>query len=197
MNTATITTETRRYVDTYGTLDVVSTVDTAKVVRKALKAAFPGVKFTVRARAYHSMFINWTDGPKEREVEEITNQFIGIVGERSMCGDYYTSKQYIDNGHGAHYDLMNVLCWRAISDETLEAATQSIIEASGMGEQEFVTMWKGDTKADWTEVENVLSKVQNTYGQGAMWGQLFASKFVGHGLVRLAKMVAANKSYNA
>ena len=55
-----------------------STKETAQFIRAALKAAFPGVKFSVRT-SYASMtsstHIGWTDGPTEPEVERVTNQF--------------------------------------------------------------------------------------------------------------------------
>lgn len=46
--------------------------ETAKLVRKALKADFPGVKFSVRSKSYSggaSVTAYWTDGPTQREVE--------------------------------------------------------------------------------------------------------------------------------
>lgn len=50
--------------------------ETAKLVRKALKAEFPGVKFSVRSSTYAggaSIDVRWTDGPTVASVEEVTN----------------------------------------------------------------------------------------------------------------------------
>lgn len=44
-------------------------------IRKELKAKFPGMKFSVRKRSYDSVSINWTDGPTEEQVKEITKKY--------------------------------------------------------------------------------------------------------------------------
>jgi len=44
-------------------------------IRKELKAKFPGVKFSVRKRSYDSVSVNWTDGPTEDQVKEITVKY--------------------------------------------------------------------------------------------------------------------------
>lgn len=50
-----------------------STAETAKLIRKALKAAFPAVKFSVRSSS--SVRVGWTDGPTTKRVEEVVSQF--------------------------------------------------------------------------------------------------------------------------
>jgi hypothetical protein len=53
---------------------------TAKLVRGALKRAFPGVKFSVRSHVYSggaSIDVRYTDGPTKAAVEAITSQFAG------------------------------------------------------------------------------------------------------------------------
>lgn len=60
--------------------DYISTKETAKLVRAALKSAFPGVKFSVRmstGTASAWMNVSWSDGPTTREVDAITAQFEG------------------------------------------------------------------------------------------------------------------------
>jgi hypothetical protein len=57
-----------------------SVTDTAKLVRAALKAGFPGVKFSVRSDKYSggaSIDISWTDGPYEKDVEKVANRYQG------------------------------------------------------------------------------------------------------------------------
>lgn len=44
-------------------------------IRKELRAKFPGVKFSVRKRGYDSVSVNWTDGPTEGQVKEITGKY--------------------------------------------------------------------------------------------------------------------------
>jgi hypothetical protein len=56
----------------------VDVVETAKLVRSALKSAFPGVKFSVRSDKYAggaSIDVSWTDGPFEKDVERVTSRY--------------------------------------------------------------------------------------------------------------------------
>lgn len=49
-----------------------TTAETAKMVRRALGEAFPGVKFSVRSKTYaggSSIDVYWMDGPNARMVE--------------------------------------------------------------------------------------------------------------------------------
>lgn len=55
-----------------------SAVETGKEIRKALKAAFPGVKFSLRmsrGTGYGWFHLDWTDGPPASEVDPVANQF--------------------------------------------------------------------------------------------------------------------------
>jgi len=54
--------------------------ETAKLVRKALKAKFPGQKFSVRSSTYSggaSMRVRWTGGPTVEAVKDVTSPFEG------------------------------------------------------------------------------------------------------------------------
>lgn len=54
--------------------------ETAKLMRKALKAAFPAVKFSVRSSSYAggaSIDVGYTDGPTSARVSEVAKQFEG------------------------------------------------------------------------------------------------------------------------
>ncbi len=44
-------------------------------IRKVLKIAFPGVKFSVTSKNYDSVRINWTNGPTQKEVNRYTTDF--------------------------------------------------------------------------------------------------------------------------
>jgi hypothetical protein len=62
---------TRRYV---------SCAETAKLVRAALKAKFPGVKFSVRSHTYSggaSIDVTWLDGPTGKDVALVTELYRG------------------------------------------------------------------------------------------------------------------------
>lgn len=48
-----------------------------KIIRRALKEAFPGTKFSVRKTAGSATDINWTDGPNEAQVRAVAERFAG------------------------------------------------------------------------------------------------------------------------
>lgn len=56
--------------------------ETAKLLRKALKAAFPATRFSVRSHTYAggaSIHVGWTDGPTTKRVDEVAQQFRGAT----------------------------------------------------------------------------------------------------------------------
>ena len=58
----------------------ISCTDTAKLIRKELKAGWPSVKFSVRSHTYAggaSIDISWPDGPRQEEVEPTAKRFEG------------------------------------------------------------------------------------------------------------------------
>lgn len=72
MTTATLTTGAQK--------SYLSCAETAVLVRKALKAAFPGVKFSVRSSTYAggaSIDVSWSDGPTAREVDRVSKVYAG------------------------------------------------------------------------------------------------------------------------
>lgn len=51
--------------------------DAAKLARRDLKAAFPGVKFSLRCRDWSTFHVTWTDGPTESEVRDLLARYNG------------------------------------------------------------------------------------------------------------------------
>jgi len=49
----------------------------AQNIRAELKAAFPGIRFSVRKESWGSIRISWTDGPTESSVNEIAKKYQG------------------------------------------------------------------------------------------------------------------------
>ena len=63
-----------------GETGYLSCAETAKLIRRDLREAFPGVKFSVRSDTYSggaSIDIRWTDGPRTAKVEPITERYQG------------------------------------------------------------------------------------------------------------------------
>ena len=72
----------------------ISVTDTAALVRKALKEAFPGVKFSVRSSKYSmgaSIGVSWTDGPNGAQVDAVVKIFEGSYfdGSQDLKGSRY------------------------------------------------------------------------------------------------------------
>ncbi len=67
--------------------DYVSAAETAKLVRQVLKAAFPGIKFSVRTDSYAggaSIDVRWIDGPTTAQVDAVTAQYRGAIFDSSI-----------------------------------------------------------------------------------------------------------------
>ncbi len=60
--------------------EYISTVETAKIIRRELARAFPGVRFSVRSQSYSGgshVNVRWTDGPSTRQVDRAVGRFSG------------------------------------------------------------------------------------------------------------------------
>lgn len=58
------------------------TAETAKLVRAALKPAFPDTRFSVRSSTYSggsSIRVEWTDGPTTRQVDAVVGVYAGAA----------------------------------------------------------------------------------------------------------------------
>ena len=102
-----------------------SCAETAKLVRIALKARFPSVKFSVRSSTYSmgaSIDVSWTDGPSSKEVEPITSQFTGASFDGMIDLKSYHDTEW--QGQRVHFGADYIFCSREISnrESTLAAA---------------------------------------------------------------------------
>lgn len=98
----------------------------AKDIRKALKEAFPGIKFSVRTRKYsmgQSIDVSWTDGPSGNQVNEITKKFECV--HRDQFGDI------LSGGN------MYVMTHREVSPELREWAKNFYYEIYTPDEREW------------------------------------------------------------
>ncbi len=111
----------------------ISSTDTAKMIRQAISEKFPEVKFGVRTRKYSggaSVDVSWTDGPTDKEVDEIAGQFRGATFDAMIdLKSYVTSYR---NGEEVHFGADYVFCKRNYSDYALITALN-----------EYRAMWGG------------------------------------------------------
>lgn len=79
------------------TVEHFSVVETAKLLRKALKDGFPGVKFSVRSDSYAggaSIRVRYEDGPFKKDVEAVAKQFAGASFDGMIDLKSYHDSEY-------------------------------------------------------------------------------------------------------
>ena len=105
----------------------ISVVDTAKIIRRCLKEAFPGIKFSVRSSSYSmgaSIDVKWTDGPAEVQVEAVVGRFKGSYFDGMI--DYKGSVYAEYDGEPVHFMSDYIHCHREYSDEAVERAIDTV-----------------------------------------------------------------------
>lgn len=96
----------------------ISHTDTNKMIRKALKEAFAGVKFSVRISG-GSTWIEWTDGPARDQVEAISKKFEGCSFDGMT--DYESYNTSTINGERVSFGASYIFTRRNLSDAFIEA----------------------------------------------------------------------------
>jgi hypothetical protein len=101
-----------------------SCADTAKLLRQALKRAFPRARFSVRSATYAggaSIDVSWTDGPTEKAVKALADEFAGADFDAMQDLKTYRAPELVpDPEYGIkeiHYGADFIFCVRSISDE--------------------------------------------------------------------------------
>mgnify|MGYP006448000435 CR=1 FL=1 len=94
-----------------------SCAETAKLVRRALRESFPGVRFSVRSDTYSggaSIHVTWTDGPTAARVEPVAKTFAGAGFDGQQ--DMKVFKRHTLDGEAVHFGADFITCRRDISD---------------------------------------------------------------------------------
>jgi hypothetical protein len=108
-------------------MQYISTTDTAKLIRAALKESFPGVKFSVKSSSYSggsSIRVSWTDGPSAAMVESVAGVFKGSYfdGQTDYKGNVYA----IVDGKMTSFGPDYIFCERQHSDEAVARAIAQV-----------------------------------------------------------------------
>lgn len=109
-----------------------SCADTAKLVRKSLKEAFPGVKFSVRSSTYSmgaEIHVRWIDGPNVRQVEDVVGIFSGSYFDSSI--DYRGGVFHMLDGEQVRFGCDGVDTHRDHSDEAVARAIARVYRELG------------------------------------------------------------------
>lgn len=98
-------------------------LETAKLIRRALKEAFPEIRFSVRTSQYaggSSINISWAEGPKHDTVKDIAEAFQG--GDFDGMTDCKKTRSHTINGEPVKFGGDFVFCTREIPKEKISAA---------------------------------------------------------------------------
>lgn len=95
-----------------GFMKYISVVDTAKLIRLALKESFAGVKFSVKSSSYAggaSIRISYVDGPTVKQVEDVVSVFEGSYfdGMQDYKGQNYANLDGEEVKFGADFVFVN------------------------------------------------------------------------------------------
>jgi hypothetical protein len=101
-----------------------SCVETATLIRQALKEAFPGVKFGVRSHDYSggaSINVVWTDGPNADQVEAVAKVFQGgyFDGMQDLKGCTFAMVDGVQVRFGADFVFCKRKHSRALCEKIL------------------------------------------------------------------------------
>jgi hypothetical protein len=110
--------------------------ETAKLVRQALKEAFPSIKFSVKSKTYSggaSINVSWTDGPTCKQVDAIVKVFEGSYFDGMT--DYKGLNFNTINGQQVRFGADFVFTKRILSLAFLTAAAQSVCMTYGIAYQ--------------------------------------------------------------
>lgn len=91
-----------------GAKKYLDTADVAKIVRRDLRSAFPGTRFSVRTRRFaggSSVDVSWTDGPTVREVDGIVGRYEGRGFDGMTDSSFFRAPVMVDG------ELVQTTCW--------------------------------------------------------------------------------------
>lgn len=151
-----------------------SCAETAKMVRQALKEAFPDIKFSVKSKVYSggaSINIRYIDGPNTKQVEAIADVFSGAYfdGMTDFKGSTYAMIDGISVKFGADFIFVN----RDYSDAMIQNGIDRVY-------RKYPGNFKGDTQPIATVKEfrngmlwsRQVPGLGNPYGNG-MQGEVY------------------------
>jgi hypothetical protein len=108
----------------------ISCVETAKLVREALKRAFRSTKFSVRSRHHSAITIAWVDGPTAARVKQIVGKFQGATFDGMI--DLESSVTHYVNGQPVQYGSKYIFTDRSHSAKFLKSVAGPVAERYGL-----------------------------------------------------------------
>lgn len=120
-----------------------SCAETAKLVRQAVKEAFPGIKFSVKSKTYAggaSITVGWTDGPTGKQVDAVIEKFAGGYFDGMI--DYKGSRYHKLDGEEVHFGADFIFSNRHYSDALIAKGIAAVVAAYGGAEPISVDEYK-------------------------------------------------------
>ena len=117
-----------------GSKTYLSKTETAKLLRKALKAEFPGQKFSVRCTNGSSIRVGWTDGPTSADVQAVTSLYNGATFDGMQdLREYHDSILVDEDGtpQVVHFGADFIFTEREISQKWRDVIARQIEKLSG------------------------------------------------------------------
>lgn len=151
--------------------------DTAKELRKALKAAFSDIKFSVRCH-HSSIRVSWTDGPTDNAVRQVSNKFEGASYDSSE--DLKSYRTSILNGEVVNFGADFIHTDRKLSVDFLANITTQYCKRYNEVIPEIKTKYDGDAYLEedprnyWGTENCIMRKAKETNEQDL--GNLFAKE---------------------
>jgi hypothetical protein len=93
-----------------------------KMVRAALKQAFPGIKFSVTSKG--CITVNWTNGPTKTDVSKIVGAFAG--GKMVSGEDYCAPRNTYLGDERVSFINDHTFCNREITDDFVETTRKAL-----------------------------------------------------------------------
>lgn len=114
------------------------------LVRRALKEAFPVIKFSVKQQRGSSINVSWTDGPTRGQVDAIIQRFSG-GGFDGMQDLAYPITRVFD-GARVHFPISHLITNRRLSPGFIQAILPAQLRKWGLEEDAItieVSTWDG------------------------------------------------------
>jgi hypothetical protein len=112
------TNQSRRKMTKY-----ISTADTAKIIRKALKESFPDMKFSVKSKSL-VVGISWTDGANVEQVKSVIGHLKAAYFDGSI--DYKGSIYHMHQGQQVHLGADYLNFKREYTDAAIQRAIERV-----------------------------------------------------------------------
>lgn len=101
----------------------ISTADTAKIIRKALKESFPDMKFSVKSKSL-VVGISWTDGANVEQVKSVIGHLKAAYFDGSI--DYKGSIYHMHQGQQVHLGADYLNFKREYTDAAIQRAIERV-----------------------------------------------------------------------